>query len=213
METIFLKLVLAAALGGLIGIERQVRGQYAGFRTQLLVCLGSSLFTIVSIQFYEAYGKVSDPGRIAAQIVTGIGFLGAGAILHQKDYIRGLTTAATLWVVSAIGMTVGFGQFLLAGTTTLLVLVSLIILKGLEDLIFRKGYAELRIRVTGREGVPLAEMVRGRKIKITHSRWKGLIPVGQVEQEVSLQYRDETQFQELLRLLRNVPELIEMEVE
>jgi putative Mg2+ transporter-C (MgtC) family protein len=126
-----LRLALAAALGGLIGVEREIREREAGLRTHLLVALGSALFTIVSAYGFHAFlssGQSvvrADPTRIAAQIVTGIGFLGAGAIIRQGLSVRGLTTAATLWVVAAIGMAAGAGYYSAAVITTGLVLVSL----------------------------------------------------------------------------------------
>jgi putative Mg2+ transporter-C (MgtC) family protein len=126
-----LRLVLAGVLGGLIGIERELREREAGLRTHLLVSVGSALFTIVSAYgFHEflASGQAvvrADPTRIAAQIVTGIGFLGAGAIIRQGLSVRGLTTAATLWVVAAIGMATGAGYYSGAVITTALVLLSL----------------------------------------------------------------------------------------
>ena len=126
-----LRLALAAALGGLIGVERELREREAGLRTHLLVALGSALFTIVSAYGFHAFltsGQSvvrADPTRIAAQIVTGIGFLGAGAIIRQGLSVRGLTTAATLWVVAAIGLAAGAGYYSAAVITTALVLVSL----------------------------------------------------------------------------------------
>jgi putative Mg2+ transporter-C (MgtC) family protein len=126
-----LRLALAAALGGLIGVEREIREREAGLRTHLLVALGSALFTIVSAYGFHAFltsGQSvvrADPTRIAAQIVTGIGFLGAGAIIRQGLSVRGLTTAATLWVVAAIGLAAGAGYYSAAVITTALVLVSL----------------------------------------------------------------------------------------
>jgi putative Mg2+ transporter-C (MgtC) family protein len=126
-----LRLALAAALGGLIGVEREIREREAGLRTHMLVALGSALFTIVSAYGFHAFlasGQSvvrADPTRIAAQIVTGIGFLGAGAIIRQGLSVRGLTTAATLWVVAAIGLAAGAGYYSAAVITTALVLVSL----------------------------------------------------------------------------------------
>lgn len=134
-ELSFLEIVfrvgLAAALGGAIGLERELREREAGLRTHLLVSVGAALFTLVSAyawtdwHFSNREGLVFDPTRIAAQVVTGIGFLGAGAIIRQGLSIRGLTTAATLWVVAAIGMAVGVGYYEAAIVTTALVLLSL----------------------------------------------------------------------------------------
>jgi putative Mg2+ transporter-C (MgtC) family protein len=128
---ILLRVVLAAVLGGAIGFERELREREAGLRTHLLVSVGAALFTMVSAyawtdwRFSNESGLIFDPTRIAAQIVTGIGFLGAGAIIRQGLSVRGLTTAATLWVVAAIGMATGAGYYAAAVITTVLVLVSL----------------------------------------------------------------------------------------
>ncbi|MFL5941603.1 MAG: MgtC/SapB family protein, partial [Gaiellaceae bacterium] len=126
-----LRLALAATLGGLIGVERELREREAGLRTHLLVALGSALFTIVGAYGFHSFlesGQAvvrADPTRIAAQIVTGIGFLGAGAIIRQGLSIRGLTTAATLWVVAAIGLASGAGYYSAAVITTGVALVAL----------------------------------------------------------------------------------------
>ena len=126
-----LRLVVAAGLGGAIGLERELRDHEAGFRTHLLVALGACVFTLVSAYAWTDWtfstrdGIVFDPTRIAAQIVTGIGFLGAGAIIVRGINVRGLTTAATLWVVAAIGMAAGTGYYAVAIGATALVLVSL----------------------------------------------------------------------------------------
>ncbi len=130
-EEVFLRLVLAAAFGGAIGIERELRERGAGLRTHMLVSVGSALFTLASAYGFRDFlvhgGSVvrADPTRIAAQIVTGIGFLGAGAIIRQGLSVRGLTTAATLWVVAAIGLTAGAGYYSAAAITTAIALVSL----------------------------------------------------------------------------------------
>ena len=126
-----LRLSLAAVLGGLIGVERELREREAGLRTHLLVSLGSALFTIVGAygfhEFLDSGANVvrADPTRIAAQIVTGIGFLGAGAIIRQGLSVRGLTTSATLWVVAAVGLACGAGYYSAAVITTALVLLAL----------------------------------------------------------------------------------------
>jgi putative Mg2+ transporter-C (MgtC) family protein len=130
LEVIF-RIALAAGLGGAIGLERELREREAGLRTHLLVSVGAALFTMVSAyawtdwRFSTEEGLVFDPTRIAAQIVTGIGFLGAGAIIRQGLSVRGLTTAATLWVVAAIGMAAGVGYYEAALVTTALVLLTL----------------------------------------------------------------------------------------
>lgn len=117
------RLAVAAAFGMAIGVERELREQAAGLRTHMLVAVGSCLFTIVSA--YGFQGPDVDPSRVAAQIVTGIGFLGAGAILREGLSVRGLTTAASLWIVAAVGMAVGLGMYWASGIAVGITIVSL----------------------------------------------------------------------------------------
>jgi putative Mg2+ transporter-C (MgtC) family protein len=120
------KLSLAVLLGGAIGLERQMAGKASGLRTNILICLGSALIMDLSMNLGVSFGgdRVGDPGRIAAQVVTGIGFIGAGTIMQSRGAITGLTSAATIWMVAAIGLTVGAGFFVEAlGATALAVLV------------------------------------------------------------------------------------------
>lgn len=134
-----IRLLVAAGLGGAIGVERELSEKPAGLRTNMLICLGAALFTQMSVLIaHLAETPIGDPTRIAAQIVSGMGFLGAGTILQARGNIRGLTTAATLWVVAAIGMTVGAGQYATAIGTTILVIVVLVLLGRVEALLFRR---------------------------------------------------------------------------
>lgn len=129
------RLLLAAVLGGTIGFEREIAGKPAGLRTNLLICVGSALFTELSVEitrFSTGPGPRPDPGRIAAQIVTGIGFLGAGTILRSHGRISGLTTAATVWVVAAVGVAVGARAYAAAVGTTALVMACLVLLGKME---------------------------------------------------------------------------------
>ena len=134
---IAVRLMVATVLGGLIGIERESHGKDAGFRTYALVCLGSALMMIVSIQIYELYREVAsvDPGRIAAQVVSGIGFLGAGAIIRFPQGVKGLTTAAGIWAASGIGLACGLGAYLPAALTTIFTLAILTVFSRFEALI------------------------------------------------------------------------------
>ena len=122
------RLTLALLLGGVIGIEREYRAKEAGFRTHFLVALGSSLFCIVSQYGFGV--DLKDSSRVAAQVVSGIGFLGAGTIIFQKNVVRGLTTAAGLWVTAAIGLACGTGMFVAAIITTVMVLLGLEVLNA-----------------------------------------------------------------------------------
>jgi putative Mg2+ transporter-C (MgtC) family protein len=129
------RVVLAAGIGGLIGAEREMRKKSAGFRTNILIAMGSALFTILSIALPDTSG---DPGRIAAQIVTGIGFLGAGAIIRTRGSVHGLTTAATVWVNAALGMAAGSGEYHVAVVGAGITLGVLLILWPIERSIERK---------------------------------------------------------------------------
>lgn len=132
-----IRLVVAAILGGIVGIERGSGDRPAGFRTHILVCVGSALFMLVSLYGFddvypqtakleEDIGQRRDSARIAAQVVSGIGFLGAGTILHEGLTIRGLTTAASLWMVSAIGLAAGSGMYFLSSVATIITMITLV---------------------------------------------------------------------------------------
>src|ERR1700733_5064189 len=142
-QEIVLRLVVAAFLGAAVGLERERLEWVAGLRTHMLVCLGAALVMIVSAYGFNdvisAYKIVLDPSRVAAQVVSGIGFLGAGTILFlRQQVIRGLTTAASLWTVAAVGLAVGSGIYLAAIATTALVIIILAIMKPIERRIFRR---------------------------------------------------------------------------
>lgn len=139
------RLLLASLLGGLLGLEREINGKPAGLRTNLLICVGATLLMEVSIKTAmlpgvvdPTAGTVGDPTRIAAQIVSGIGFLGAGTIMQARGTVVGLTTAATIWVVAAIGMAVGARAYVEAIGSTILVFVALVSLGRLENLLIRR---------------------------------------------------------------------------
>ncbi len=137
------RLLVAALLGGAIGAERELSDQPAGLRTHMLLTIGACLFTLVSAY---GFGHTSDPSRVAAQIVTGIGFLGGGAILRHGPTVRGLTTAGSIWATTAIGVVVGTGRFVLATGAAVLILGTLAGLKALRNLLRR--YAIGREEVT-----------------------------------------------------------------
>ena len=160
---IFLRLCLAAALGALIGLERESSGKPAGFRTNLLICLGAALITelsrAVALEPGSTTGFRSDPGRIAAQIVSGIGFLGAGTIMKARGEVTGLTTAATLWVVAGIGMAVGAGAYVLALLATGIVVFALFALARIESRMIRHRAADRTVEVVlGAEDVTVGRL-------------------------------------------------------
>ena len=148
-----LRLLLACVVGGLVGLERELRGRQAGFRTNLLVCVGSALVMIVSVSFAQRQWTHQpnvnlniDPARIAYGIMTGIGFLGAGTIIKHQASVRGLTTAAAMWCVAAIGLASGFGMYTLAVAATVIVLASLWILDYIENVLPRLHYRAIILR-------------------------------------------------------------------
>jgi putative Mg2+ transporter-C (MgtC) family protein len=173
---IVIRVVLAAVLGGAIGAEREIREREAGLRTHLLVSVGAALFTLVSAYAWEDFsfsaqsGVTFDPTRISAQIVTGIGFLGAGAIIRQGLSVRGLTTAATLWVVAAIGLASGAGYYWAAVVTTVLVLLTLWPLRIVAYELFvrfRPDDSRLFVELaTGRGAAPVVEVLEGLDVRI-----------------------------------------------
>lgn len=199
-----LRLIIASTFGGLIGLERQIQGQSAGFRTQLLVCLGACLFTILSLKTYLMFGEYADPGRIAAQIVVGIGFLGAGAILRHGEFIRGLTTAASLWTVSAIGMAIGFGEYLIGAVATVLVLVNLIILKHFESRIPRDRYVNVIIETLESDETDFYRLAQEVNVEIVGKSFKYLLEEKLKHYNLNVKYKKETEINKFLKKLREM---------
>jgi len=146
------RLLVATILGGLVGLERERLNRAAGLRTHVMVSVGSALFTILSLYAFREAGKVNDPARVAAQIVSGIGFLGAGTIMKHGATVRGLTTAATLWVVAGIGMAAGAGFYLGALLTTAVVIAALVFLKPIERALGEKNLTTMEISMPTRPG-------------------------------------------------------------
>jgi putative Mg2+ transporter-C (MgtC) family protein len=147
-----IRMLIASVLGAAIGLERELHLHPAGMRTHLLVCLGAAIFTELSIYGFELPSGpggtiATDTSRVAAQIVSGIGFLGAGAILKYGTSIRGLTTAASLWTAAAIGMAAGSGQWLIAAIGTFIVVFSLWPLNALVNRLHRPGHSEIKLRL------------------------------------------------------------------
>ena len=152
------KLLLAGILGGLVGYEREVHEHPAGLRTHILVCLGSALITLVSLSFSTTR---SDPARIAAQVVSGIGFLGAGTILRQGSIVRGLTTAASLWAVAGIGMAVAIGgvYYSVAVIATGIVFVTLSIMRSVEPSMLKRVGGSLYVEMSEQELQTLGSLI------------------------------------------------------
>lgn len=151
---IVLRLFMAAIIGGLIGMEREVSNRPAGLRTHVLVTLGATLIMLISIDGFNNVRDGSvDSARIAAQVVSGIGFLGAGTIMVRKDKIDGLTTAASLWVSAGIGLGIGTGYYLGSIVTAIIVLLTLMSLKMFERRFLERRYKTIEITATNRPGI------------------------------------------------------------
>lgn len=163
---LLLQLALAGVLGGVIGLERELSGKPAGLRTNVLICTGATLFTVLSLHLAGSRG---DPARVAAQILPGIGFIGAGTILHMRGAVTGLTSAATIWVVTAIGMAVGSSAYVEAVGATGLVTLVLVGLRKAEAYLATKG-ASSQLTIHARPDATAVEdietVVRGAGLEI-----------------------------------------------
>lgn len=169
-----IRLVLSLVLGGLIGFERERSGSAAGFRTHILVCIGSTLIMLLSIYGFSAFVNEPnvrmDPARLAAQVISGIGFLGAGTILRTGLSITGLTTAASLWVVAAIGLAIGAGFYYPAVLATWIVIISLWVLSKLEKrMVKRKGNYIMQIHADNEYGIlnSISDVFEKKRIVVT----------------------------------------------
>ncbi len=197
-ETVMIiRLLLASLLGAIIGLERELHGRPAGFRTHLLVSLGSCLFVVTSIEFYRLFGNFSgsgpvgvDPARIAAQVVSGIGFLGAGAIIREKASVRGLTTAACLWVAAAIGVACGVGLFTIASVVTVISLASLLFLKKIEQKLHKDTYVSIKIVSNDTEDImqTIGNLFEGCQMQVHSIRLEKDVEAKQLSVEYDVKY-------------------------
>lgn len=218
---IILRLVLAVVLGGMIGFEREAHNRPAGFRTHILVCVGSALIMIVSAYGFHGFdGDIYrvDPGRIASGVITGIGFLGAGTIIRQKGTIQGLTTAAGIWVVAGIGLAVGVGQYAGAVFATLLVFVSLFALNRLENLnILNRKNSRLWIKsidspgLLGKIGMLLGEMnINIKKIDLQPAEFNETYNADVIIMDFMVRTPGYLRQQELIKSLSGVKGILEI---
>lgn len=203
---ILLKLFLAVLFGGIIGLERESHHRWAGFRTHILVAMGSCLIMITSIEIGQMYAAtMADPGRIAAQVVSGIGFLGAGTILHSSSRIRGLTTAATLWAMAGIGLAVGAGLYFPAASATIFAFIILHYFRKLEARVLPTKFAnrwtiELQLPFGAASTTMLFQILVEYGLQINHVHMETLKDFTNVNLEVeSLASFDRAQFIETLQ--------------
>ena len=153
-STYIIRLLFALAIGAIVGLERELKGKPAGIRTNMLMCIGSCLIMIISIEVARMAGRVADPGRIAAQVVTGIGFLCAGTIIRSRFHVAGLTTAATIWVLSALGLAIGAGYILLSLVGVVFIVLTLTLISFAERAIIRRREGHIiQLDLESREGI------------------------------------------------------------
>jgi putative Mg2+ transporter-C (MgtC) family protein len=214
-----LRLLLSAVLGAVIGYEREIHDHPAGMRTHLLVALGSAAFTVVSIYGFTNTGipneAPTDPSRVAAQIVTGIGFLGAGAIIKYGTSVRGLTTAASLWVTAAVGMAVGAGWWLVAIVTTGIVVLSLWPLRAVVRRIRAFNAHQIRLHLQTASLEVLSDLRRSfesRRIEVSEINSQR-VGKGRHEVELTLHVPTNVDQAELVELIQAMPGVEVLEVD
>ena len=212
------RMLIAAILGAAIGLEREIHEHPAGMRTHLLVSLGTAIFTVLSIYGFEGItangvAPTVDPTRIAAQVVSGIGFLGAGAILKYGTSIRGLTTAASLWTTAAIGMAAGAGEWLIAGVGTFITVFSLWPLNALVARIHKPGLQVIRVRLeVGRlEALgDVSRLLADRRVEMAGINSQR-IGKGRYEVELTVRLPPSARSQDVIGAITKIPDVELME--
>jgi len=207
-----LRLGVAGVCGGLVGLEREIRGRQAGFRTNILVCLGSALVMVVSTSFASADWQRAtqpgliinvDPARIAYGVMTGIGFLGAGTIVQTKGSVRGLTTAAAMWCVAAMGLAAGFGLYVLTVSSAILILAALFGLDRLENLIPKVRYRTVTVRIPWKIGcvAETVEYFKSRKMDVIDAGFERSKDLTQADINLSIAFLSRKQYYSVEREL------------
>jgi len=216
IEVMIFRLVLAGFLGGLIGVERERHGRPAGFRTHILLATGTALLMMLSQYMFDLYqGENSesvvrlDPGRIAAMSITGIGFLGAGAIIKSKGHIRGLTTAACLWMVAAVGLSVGCGFYLPAVVATAIAMFSLMGLRFLERHFRKDWYRKLILSFDGlKDQLPeIMKIMDNHRIWILRMGLNQNLKANETGYELEIRMRENIFKYDLISELTRIPAL------
>lgn len=221
-QDVLIRLGAAALLGGLVGLEREKVSRPAGLRTHILVCVGAALVMMISTDMYAIYKGLApvDPGRIAAQVVSGIGFLGAGTIMREGATVRGLTTAASLWVIAAVGLAVGAGLYTGAVASALIVLGTLLVLSKVERRLTRRRYRLLRVvahdmpGLVGKIGTILGERrINIKNVEMEEDTSEGDSAVPQVVLEFYLVFPPGTDPSECVHEVKRIPGVVEAEVD
>ncbi len=212
-----LRLALAAVAGGLIGLEREIRGRQAGFRTMMLVCVGCALAMLVSIEFAHrrwmpgagsTFNINVDPARIAYSVMTGVGFLGAGTIIKHEASVRGLTTAAAMWCVAAIGLASGLGMYVVAIFAMLITLAALWLLDLVEEALPKVRYRTVVLRRPWRDGCidQTVARLRAAHLTVAEVNFDRRRDPSVVDIEVRIAFRDKAILAQLERELQQDPE-------
>ncbi|MBM7555382.1 MgtC/SapB family protein [Halanaerobacter jeridensis] len=218
-QQIAIRLILAFLMGGLIGLERERNSRPAGFRTNILVSVGSALIMIVSIKLFLSFpdsaGQI-DPGRIAAQVVSGIGFLGAGTIIREQFSVKGLTTAASMWALAGIGLALGAGFYVSGILVTAMVIITLTILNRLEDNFYKKNLNwKINIKVFDQPGFlsKIGEKFNENRISIKNVGIKPCYEEAEVIIELEVKTFKDVERNELITHLAQLEEVSELEIE
>lgn len=215
-EEMLIRLLIATILGGLIGIERGRGDRPAGLRTHILVCTGSALIMLVSIYGIGALNKEWDAARIAAQVVSGIGFLGAGTILHEGLTVRGLTTAASLWMVAAIGLAVGCGMLTVSIIATVITLVTLITLHNFEKRFVmvdqvERHYLRVVAKNTPNSMITIMDYLQDAGVKVRTLNIKSNTVQKTIVLELALKVSKDKNLDEIIVGLNNKDEVVSLE--
>lgn len=216
-----LQLLLAVGLGAAIGLEREIHGRPAGLRTHILVCVGATIIMLAAkgLEGMAPEGGVGvrvtvDPGRIAAGIITGIGFLGAGCIIKSQDYIRGITTAACLWFVAALGIVIGEGFYLLATGSTIIALIVLTVFQMIDHVIPHDVYRTLKVVISEERGEGAESIIRQllaeRRVRIQKVSYRQKYAVKNVELIFQLRTVSTVQPKEILHEIYKIAGIVEV---
>jgi putative Mg2+ transporter-C (MgtC) family protein len=211
------RLGMAAVLGGLIGLEREARGRSAGLRTQLLVAVGSALAMIVSLQFGAKYGDGSlgsavqvDPARVAYGVMAGVGFLGAGAMIRYGVGIRGMTTAASLWCTAAVGLACGFEMYIVALTTTIIVLFALYVLAYVDRLVPTKQHKKIIVELPAGGDVHInlvRDLLASRNVRVLNVDYRHDVTSDTETITFYAAVPPRTEFSSILEIMKDIPGL------
>ncbi len=215
---VIFRIIVSLILGGVIGIEREKHKQLAGFRTHILICVSSTLLMLLSIYIPQAYSSMgaSDPGRIAAQVISGIGFIGAGAILKIGANVRGLTTAATIWSVAAVGLAVGSGMYLAACTGTVIILFVLTVLDKIEKEFFPAQflkYMHITFRDITAQTERVLDIIRSYKIKVKDFDITQSPQRNTTKMKVFIQVKADTDFKRLYGDLEKIKGIVNIRLD